>query len=1365
MEPKTKRKQNPLLELAELCGVDLTYTDCDGTQQTASEEAIVEILRALDVPLKHPDDAYPLMQERLKQVWSRLLQPFSVLWDGVGDIILHLPEAYDYRTFRWEIKCDNGEVFRGKGTCNELSMVTTADWDGKSYIARKIQLKEALPLGYADFLLHLGGRRYRSKLAIAPTLSYYPSEEGQSKSGLGDERRWGVFAPLYSLRSEESPGVGDLGDLETLTTWVADHGGEVVGTLPLLASFLDEFYSPSPYSPVTRLYWNELFLDLDAIPEWETCKEARKLAQQLNQTESSEEWLDYRSEMAVKRQVLEAMLAHLQKSKSARAKAFQAFAKSDKETARYAAFRAATEKRQAPWHDWPKSMKTGSLRKNSYNETNMLYHLYVQWNLNQQLKHLSQHSREKGLGVYLDLALGTHPNGYDTWRYGDIFAKQVATGAPPDPLFRGGQNWGFPPLHPERLLESQYEYFIECIRNHMKYAGVLRIDHVMGLHRLYWIPNGMKATEGVYVRYNFEHFYAILSLESHRNQTVLIGEDLGTVQPIVRKRMQQHRIQRMHVQPFANSATPPLQAVASLNTHDMPMMASFWTGTDIEDRYRLGFLDSQQVEREHRDRKSTCKYSIQHLKEQGWLSKDVEESYPATPETLQQVLEASINRLAASESRLLLLNLEDLWHETRSQNVPGTNDDQNPNWRGRTQRSLEEMMSDSSLNDYLNHIDCLRKEPVAEALSQPEQEPHPKETKSEAHLPTSTWGEQDRYYFGEGTHDRLYEKLGAHLEVDDNKPGVRFRVWAPRALHVSVVGDFNQWGDSANPMQSVGHGVWETFVPYLEAGELYKYNIVAPWGMGDKHKFDPMGFSHEEPPRTASVVCDLGYAWNDSKWMEKRGDKATLQSPISIYEVHLGSWMRDPKQPNRVLSFRELAPRLADYVEEMGFTHVELMPVMEHPFYGSWGYQCTGYFAPSSRFGTPQDLMYLIDLLHQRSIGVILDWVPSHFPRDDYGLAYYDGTATYEYEDSRRGYHPDWTSNIFDYGYGPVQSFLMSSALFWLEHFHVDGLRVDGVASMLYLDYSRNEGEWLPNIYGGRENLEAVEFLRRLNATVYRRFPDVQTFAEESTSWPKVSRPLYEDGLGFGLKWDMGWMHDTLQYLQRDPIHRKYHHNELTFRMLYAFHENFVLALSHDEVVHGKGSLLNKMPGDHWQKLAQLRLLFGYMYGMPGKKMLFMGQEFGMGREWDHDTSIDWHLLDEEPHQGLKNWVRDLNLLYRKQGSLHTRDCTPTGFKWVTVDDADNSIYGWMRTSSNPDAPVIVYANFTPVPRYKYRVGVPTAGFWHELANSDSQLYGGSGEGNLGGVQTEPVASHGWEQSIEMTLPPFGVLFFSPEKL
>ncbi|MEX2374190.1 MAG: 1,4-alpha-glucan branching protein GlgB, partial [Dehalococcoidia bacterium] len=519
----------------------------------------------------------------------------------------------------------------------------------------------------------------------------------------------------------------------------------------------------------------------------------------------------------------------------------------------------------------------------------------------------------------------------------------------------------------------------------------------------------------------------------------------------------------------------------------------------------------------------------------------------------------------------------------------------------------------------------------------------------------------------------------------------------------------------------------------------------------------------ETPPRTASIVWDLEYAWDDGAWMEARQGKQALDAPVSIYEVHAGSWMRPSEDGSRFLSYRELAPRLGDYVTDMGFTHVELMPIMEHPFYGSWGYQVTGYFAPTSRYGTPQDLMYLVDHLHQRGVGVILDWVPSHFPSDAHGLAYFDGTHLYEHADPRQGFHPDWKSYIFNYGRNEVQSFLISSALYWLHMFHADGLRVDGVASMLYLDYSREEGAWIPNRYGGRENIEAIDMLRKFNAAVYETAPGTQTYAEESTSWPMVSRPGYVGGLGFGFKWDMGWMHDTLQYMSYEPVHRSFHHNELTFRQVYAYHENFVLPLSHDEVVHGKRSLLDKMPGDAWQKFSNLRLLFGYMYAQPGKKLLFMGDEFGQGREWNHDASLDWHLLDVPWHAGLQAWVRALNRLYRDERALHERDVDATGFQWVDASDAPNSVLSFLRMAGDSGHEVLVVCNFTPVVRANYVVGVPNGGFWRELLNSDDVEYQGSGLGNGGGVDAQQTEMHGRPFSVRLTLPPLGVLFLKRE--
>jgi len=604
--------------------------------------------------------------------------------------------------------------------------------------------------------------------------------------------------------------------------------------------------------------------------------------------------------------------------------------------------------------------------------------------------------------------------------------------------------------------------------------------------------------------------------------------------------------------------------------------------------------------------------------------------------------------------------------------------------------------------------------------------------------------------------------MGAHVVEVDGRIGTRFAVWAPNADRVSVVGDFNAWDASRHPLRHLeDSGVWEGFVPGVGQGALYKFSICSRHGGHRAQKADPYAFAFEVRPKTASRVWGLdGYAWGDAEWMAQRRERNALHAPISIYEVHLGSWMRVPGEGHRFMTYRELAPRLAEYAREMGFTHVELLPVSEHPFDGSWGYQTLGYFAPTSRFGTPQDFMHLVDTLHHSGIGVILDWVPAHFPKDGHGLGYFDGTHLYEHADPRKGVHQDWDTLAFNYGRREVANFLLSNALFWLEVYHIDGLRVDAVASMLYLDYSRKEGEWVPNKYGGRENLEAIDFLRRFNEKVYELHPDVMTIAEESTAWPMVSRPTWLGGLGFGLKWNMGWMHDVLHYGALDPVHRKYHHNDLTFGLLYAFHENFVLPLSHDEVVHGKGSMLGKMPGDPWQKFANLRALYGFMFTQPGKKLLFMGAELGQWNEWNHDVSLDWHLLEYPSHDGLRRWVRDLNRVLRAAPALHERDFDPGGFEWIDANDADQSVVSYVRWDREGRDPVVCACNFTPVPRHAYRMGVPSPGHWEEVLNSDAAVYGGSGQGNFGGTSTRPVASHGRAQSLSVTLPPLGMVVF-----
>lgn len=621
--------------------------------------------------------------------------------------------------------------------------------------------------------------------------------------------------------------------------------------------------------------------------------------------------------------------------------------------------------------------------------------------------------------------------------------------------------------------------------------------------------------------------------------------------------------------------------------------------------------------------------------------------------------------------------------------------------------------------------------------------------------------DHDTYFFKEGSHFQLYEKLGSHIMTAKEVNGTYFAVWAPNAESVSVIGEFNEWDPKAHPLgvRWDASGIFEGFIPGVGKGAPYKYHIVSRFNKYKVNKGDPFAFYWEVPPKTASIVWDLNYEWNDAEWINNRNKNNSLNTPIAVYEVHLGSWRRFPEENNRSLSYRELAKYLVEYVKDMGYTHVEFLPVMEHPFYGSWGYQTIGYFAPTSRYGTPQDFMYLVDCLHQNNIGVILDWVPSHFPTDEHGLGYFDGTHLYEYADPRMGFHPDWGSYIFNYGRNEVPAFLISSALFWLRKYHADGIRVDAVASMLYLDYSRKEGEWIPNQFGGRENLEAISFLRRLNEVVYGNFPDVQTIAEESTAWPMVSRPTYVGGLGFGMKWNMGWMHDTLEYMSKDPVHRKHHHKTLTFSIWYAFSENFLLPLSHDEVVYGKGSLLGKMPGDDWQKFANLRLLFGYMYAHPGKKLLFMGGEFGQRQEWNHDSNLEWRLLQYPTHQGVQRWIKDLNRFYRREPALNEIDFENGGFEWINLDDWEQSIISFIRKGRSTKDIILVICNFTPLPRENYRVGTPVGGPWKVVLNSDDKKYEGSGLVKTKKAKAKKIPYNNRDYSLSITLPPLGVIF------
>lgn len=630
-------------------------------------------------------------------------------------------------------------------------------------------------------------------------------------------------------------------------------------------------------------------------------------------------------------------------------------------------------------------------------------------------------------------------------------------------------------------------------------------------------------------------------------------------------------------------------------------------------------------------------------------------------------------------------------------------------------------------------------------------------------LPAEWLSDFDTYLIGEGTHERCYEKLGAHLVTVNESPGIVFAVWAPNARQVSVIGDFNGWNGTAHPMHSSNSGIWTLFITDLPEYTVYKYQITSQQGE-TFDKSDPYGFAMELRPKTGSVAVNLeSYEWHDEKWLDTRAHSQALDTPISIYEVHLASWKKLPDEQwgQRYLTYRELADTLIPYVLEMGYTHIEFLPIAEYPFDGSWGYQVLGFFAPTSRFGTPQDFMYFIDQCHQHDLGIILDWVPAHFPKDGSGLNYFDGTHLYSHEDPRQGEHQDWGTMIFNYGRNEVRSFLLSNALFWLDKYHVDGLRVDAVASMLYLDYSREEGQWKPNPFGGRENLDAISFLRKTNEVVHGIFPGILTIAEESTSWPLVSSPTYLGGLGFSLKWNMGWMHDTLGYMANDPIHRRFHHNQMTFGMLYAFHENFVLPLSHDEVVHGKSSLLNKMAGDEWQKFANLRAYFGFMWAYSGKKLLFMGCEFGQWQEWNHDTSLEWDALSADSHKGVKRFVRDLNLVYKSEPALYENDFDWSGFDWINANDSDNSVLTFLRKAKKPDDFLVIICNFTPVVRFDYHIGVPRGGSYRELINSDLDIYWGSNVRNSE-IHSILKQTHGMDNSLSLTLPPLSTLILKP---
>ncbi len=1340
----SQRGTDPLRSLAAACNVEPGYSGIDGVWHDASPEALIAVLRALGLPIDRPEDAPSARRALRAKGWSRVLEPVVVAWDGTpGAGLLRLPEAFDDSIADCRVTLEDGSTRDWRTRVGDLPVAATTRLGSRTTSARRLPLPDALPFGAHRLEVFVAGAAYECEVLATPSGACTSRSDPLA-------RTWGTVIPLSALRTFRSAGTGDLGDLADVARWSAGRGAEIVASLPLLAAFLREPCEPSPYAPVSRRFWNEMYLDLERIPDLRWSPKAAAL---LSSPGMQKELASLRATTrvafarvaAAKRRVLKVLVEGLADGPAGRQAEFRSWVAGHADVADYARFRAAGERFGTNWRSWPAMLRDGHVRFADVPPSAEAYHRYVQWVTEEQLAAVSADLRRRGQTLGFDLPVGAHPDGYDVWRDRAQYVDGISAGAPPDGFFPGGQSWGFPPLHPDASRVGGHGAFRAALAHHLRHAGLLRIDHVMVLHRLLWVPDGMSPEDGVYVRYPADELWAALCLEAHRHKADIVGEDLGTVPDEVREAMRSHRARTMTVAQFDldPNAPEPIRpprpgSVMSWGTHDLPTFAGWWEARDVARRETDGILTEQEAAGAYAERAVR--------RDALWRASGGEGEAPAHPP--REALDRMVETMGASEASVVLMSVEDLWLEPESFNAPGTVSPDN--WTGRARLTLEELDADEPAAATLARLAATRPweplQPPAAVVGEPLHD-------------VSLLTPYDVHLLNEGRHYDLAAKLGAHIVTHEGLRGIFFAVWAPDAASVGVIGDFNAWSDGRHPLHPVGSsGIWEGFVPGIAAGSIYKYRIRSRHGNRIEDKADPLAFAAEESPRTASVVWDLDYEWRDAVWMATRAKLQRPDQPISIYEVHLGSWARVSEEGDRPLTYREIAPRLADHVLALGFTHVELMPVMEHPFYGSWGYQVTGYFAPTSRYGSPQDLMAMIDHLHQRGIGVILDWVPSHFPADAHGLAEFDGTHLYEHADPRQRIHPDWGSSLFNYGRNEIRSFLVSAALFWLEHYHADGLRMDAVASMLYLDYSRVEGEWVPNRYGGRENLEALQFLRDCSVAIGDRYPEALTFAEESTAWPGVTRPVHLGGLGFHYKWDMGWMHDTLAWFARDPVHRGFHLEELTFRMLYAGTEQFVLPLSHDEVVHGKGSLLSRMPGDDWQRFANLRLLLAYQYALPGKKLLFMGSELAQWVEWNHERSLDWHLLDFDLHAGMCAWVGALNRLYRDVPALHQGDTMPHGFAWIDCHDREHAVLSMLRTGDDPLDPAIVVLNLTPVPREGYVIGAPLPGRWDVVACSDASEFGGSDYPVARSVEAREPGWHERPYALELELPPLGAV-------
>jgi alpha-1,4-glucan:alpha-1,4-glucan 6-glycosyltransferase/4-alpha-glucanotransferase len=1340
-----------LRTLATAHGVDVTYLDHGGVQRTASRDAVLAVLASLGVADAERDPAGALAAHR---VGAELLEPVVVLDidGGAPSVSVSLPRRVG--TLECELVMDGGEAVAWRAPVREHQAVgsVTAPSASTATQAASIELPVVLSAGYHELRVRAGTRASSAHLLVRP--------EGGARGRFDAAWRGvGVAAPLFTLHSSHSWGCGDLTDLDELAALAAPHGAAVVATLPLLAGFGPSPFDPSPYLPASRLFWHERWLDGDAAVDAFRSPALVALARAAHEgtqtaARASHPYVDGEGAMRAKRDVLAAIAGSLGPAGSPARAQLDAFLVDRPIVTDWARFRAAGERHGVDWTRWPAALRDGRIEPHDVDAEVVGYHELVQWLADHQLRGLTERLAQRGQVLSLDLPLGVHPFGYDVWRHRDQFLQGLSVGAPPDRFFPRGQVWGFPPPSVGHARADGHAQFRAAIVHHLNVAGMLRIDHVLGTQRLFCVPDGMGARDGVYLRMPLEELLAVVAIEAQRHRAAIVGEDLGTVDAAVRRAMRRDGIRRTSVIQLSIRATgsspfvpPPAGAVASFSTHDLPTFEGWWRCRDVDERVELGQVDAA-TGAEMRARRLAERSRLAALL--GVEHDDGAGGDDAPPEGL---LSAAHRALAESDAGVVLVQLDDVLDELEEVNLPGTSTERR-NWQRRTALPLEAIAGDARLAQALDLVRDHRPE-VAEADAV-----RAGEAVATVFGVSLLDGPTEASFLA-GHHARLFDHLGAHQMVVDGLEGTYFAVWAPSAAWVEVVGDFNGWDGHRHPLaRREASGIWEGFVPDVGPSERYKFRLASTLGGDVIEKADPFASRAELPPATASITFAPSHEWGDAAWMSSRAARQSKGAPIAVYEVHLGSWRRDPVDAQRLLTYRELAPLLIEYVTGLGFTHVELLPVMEHPYYQSWGYQLSGYYAPTARYGSPDDLAALIDELHQAGIGVILDWVPAHFPDDDFSLGRFDGTHLYEHPDPRMRVHPDWHSLIFNYARGEVRSFLVSAACSWLERFHVDGLRFDAVASMLYLDYSRGDGEWVPNHLGGNENLDAVELLRTCNEAIHRSYPGTITIAEESTSWPGVTAPVRDGGLGFDLKWDLGWMHDTLDYLHKDPVHRRWHHHQLTFRSVYSGSEHFMLPLSHDEVVHGKGSLYGQMAGTVAERLANLRLLYGFQFLQPGKKLLFMGDEFGQVREWSVDRALDWDLLDEPDHAGVAALVGALNALYRAEPALHRDDLEDRGFAWLDADDRQHSVLCAER-HDDLGSHLVVVCNAIPEPRSGYLVGLSAPGIWSLRCSSDERRFGGSGHPVPATMAATAGAWQGRDFRAALDLPPLGFVIYA----